>query len=176
MTDEAVQRPLRIAVVGAATASPDDYEVARALGAALAHAGAVVLCGGHGGVMEGAARGAAEAGGLVVGLLKGEDVRSANAWITLPLATGLGDARNALIVRAAEAVVSVGGSWGTLSEIALACKMGLAVGTLGDPPAAGLGLPALSDTAHAARWALDRARERRGETSRAGSGTYRRDE
>ncbi|MEJ2205951.1 MAG: TIGR00725 family protein [Gemmatimonadota bacterium] len=176
MGEEPRRRPLRIAVVGAAAAAPGDYEDARALGAALAEAGAVVLCGGHGGVMEGVARGAAEAGGLVVGLLRGEDSESANSWITLPLATGLGDARNALIVRAAEAVVAVGGSWGTLSEIALASKMGLAVGTLGRPPATGLGLPALSDPADAARWALDRARERRGETSRAGSGTYRREE
>ncbi len=176
MPSGAVRRPLRIAVVGAATATDADYEDARALGAALAQAGAVVLCGGHGGVMEGVARGAGEAGGLVVGILKGEDPQSANPWITLPLATGLGDARNALIVRAAEALVSVGGSWGTLSEIALARKMGLAVGTLGAPPARGLGLPALSGAADAARWALDRARERRGETSRAGSGTYRRDE
>jgi uncharacterized protein (TIGR00725 family) len=176
MKEGPVRRPLRIAVVGAAAASPTDYQNARALGAALAEAGAVVLCGGHGGVMEGVARGASEAGGLVVGLLKSEAPGSANPWITLPLATGLGDARNALIARAAEAVVAVGGSWGTLSEIALAKKMGLAVGTLGTPPAGGLGLPELPDPDGAARWALDRALERRGETSRAGSGTYRRDQ
>lgn len=176
MTDGTVPRPLRIAVIGAASASPADYRDAQALGIALADAGAVVLCGGHGGVMEAVARGASEVGGLVVGLLKGGDAESANRWINLPLATGLGDARNALIVRAAEAVVAVGGSWGTLSEIALARKMGLEVGTLGTPPAEGLGLPGFSDPEGAARWALDRALARRRETSRAGSGTYRREE
>ena len=83
--------------------------------------------------------------------------------MALPLPTGLGEARNALVVRAAEAVVAVGGEWGTLSEIALAKKMGLTVGTLGTPPAEGLELPPLGSPQQAARWAVGKAEERRGE-------------
>lgn len=156
-------RPYRIAVIGAAGASDEDYDVARRLGSELAALGAVVLCGGHGGVMEGVARGVTEAGGLAVGILRGTDAADANPWIGLPLPTGLGEARNALVVRGAEAVVAVGGEWGTLSEIALAKKMGLAVGSLGTPPAEGLGLPALGTPAEAAGWALEKARAARGE-------------
>lgn len=161
-----VDRPLRVAVVGAADASAELAEVARRLGRALATSGAVVVCGGRGGVMMAVARGAAEAGGLTVGILPGPDARAANRWIRIPIATGLGEARNALVVRASEAVLAVGGGWGTLSEIALARKMGLAVGTLGPPPAGGLGLPAFDDVAEAAAWALERARARRFEVDR----------
>jgi uncharacterized protein (TIGR00725 family) len=150
-------RPYRIAVIGAGEASEAHYAAARALGAALATAGAVVLSGGRGGVMEGAARGAADAGGLTVGILPGPHASEANPWIALPLPTGMGEARNALLVRGAEAVVAVGGEWGTLSEIALARKMGIPVATLGEAPAAGLGLPELPDAAAAAAWALESA-------------------
>lgn len=153
----AVERPHRIAVLGAANASETDYEVASALGKALAALGAVVLCGGHGGVMEAVARGASEAGGITIGILRGSDAASANPWIRIPLATGMGEARNALVVGGAEAAVSVGGEWGTLSEIAMALKMGIPVGTLGTPPADGLELPALDGATHAARWAVDQA-------------------
>lgn len=163
-------------MVGGAVASEEELRLALELGAALAREGAVVVCGGYGGVMEAAARGAAEAGGLTVGILKGEDAGEANPWIALPIATGLGDARNALVVRAAEAVVAVGGAWGTLSEIALARKAGVDVGTLGAPPAEGLGLPALGTPARAARWALERVRVRRGEKPPGGSGQSRRRE
>jgi uncharacterized protein (TIGR00725 family) len=156
-----VDRPPRVAVVGAARASPEEYRTARALGEALALAGADVVCGGRGGVMEAAARGAAGAGGLTVGILPGTDGRDANAWIRVPIATGMGEARNTLVVRAAEAVVAVGGQWGTLSEIALAKKMGLEVGLLGKPPTAGLDLPTFDEAAPAAAWALERARARR---------------
>ena len=150
-------RPPRVAVIGAASASPSEYADAQALGHALAKAGAIVVCGGYGGVMEAAARGAAEAGGLTVGILRGSRAEDANPWIQIPLATGLGDARNALVVAGAEVAVAVGGSWGTLSEISLAKKMGLDVGTLGVPPADGLGLPAFEGPAAAAQWALERA-------------------
>ena len=151
----------RIAVIGAGEADDVARAEARALGAALAAAGAVLVCGGHGGVMECAARGAAEAGGLTVGILPGSDASEANPWIALPLPTGLGEARNALVVRAAEAVIAVGGEWGTLSEIALARKMGIPVATLGPASVAGLGLPELPDPAAAAAWALERASEGR---------------
>ncbi len=157
----AVQRPLRVAVIGAGHASEADARLADAVGRALGRAGAIVLCGGYGGVMEAAARGAAEEGALTVGILKGTDPEEANPWIRIPLPTGLGETRNALVVRSAEAVLAIGGSWGTLSEIALAKKMGLDVGFLGTPPAEGLGLPGFAGAEEAASWALERAAESR---------------
>lgn len=175
MTPPGVDPAVRVAVIGAGDASAEEYQTARALGAALASLGAVVICGGYGGVMEGAARGATEAGGLTVGILKGRDPGEANPWIALPLPTGLGEARNALVVGSAEAVVAVGGGWGTLSEIALARKAGLPVAALLRPPAGGLGLPAPSSPEDAASWAVERARETRGEKPAPGSGTSRRE-
>lgn len=154
--------PVRISVIGAAVASEEEIRAAREVGRGLAEAGAVLVCGGLGGVMEAAARGAREAGGRTVGLLPGDDPSAANPWIELPLATGMGEARNALVVRAGQAVVAVGGSWGTLSEIALARKMGRTVVTLGRPPAEGLGLVAAGGSAEAVRLALDGARGGRG--------------
>jgi uncharacterized protein (TIGR00725 family) len=170
---EGVTRPPRVAVVGAARPSDAEFLAALELGAALARSGAVVVCGGYGGVMEAAARGAAESGGLTLGILKGEDPSEANPWIALPIPTGMGDARNTLVVRAAEAVVAVGGGWGTLSEIALARKAGVPVGTLGTPPAAELGLPDLGTPVDAAAWAVARALEHRGEKPPGGSGQSR---
>jgi len=117
-------------------------------------------------VMEAAARGAAEAGAITLGVLPGGSASQANPWILLPLPTGMREARNALVVRAAEAVLSVGGRWGTLSEIALAKQAGLDVGTLGTPPVPGLGLPGFEDVERAAEWALERALSRRTEMSR----------
>jgi uncharacterized protein (TIGR00725 family) len=98
--------------------------VAEAVGRELASRGCVVVCGGLGGVMEAACRGAKQAGGTTVGILPGSDRRAANRWVDVALATGLGEARNALVVRAADALVAVGGGFGTLSEIALALKAG----------------------------------------------------
>jgi uncharacterized protein (TIGR00725 family) len=161
-----VQPPLRVAVVGAATADESERATAFRLGTALGRRGAIVVCGGRGGVMEAAARGAAEAGAITLGVLPGDHASQANPWILVPLATGMGEARNALVVRAAEAVLSVGGRWGTLSEIALARQMGLDVGVLGTPPAEGLGLPAFEDADEAAEWALERAFSRRSNRSR----------
>jgi len=160
-------RPYLVAVIGGSRASPEERELAERLGAALARLNAVVVCGGRGGVMEAAARGAALAGGVTVGILPGADATEANEWITVPLPTGIGEMRNALVVRACEAVVAVGGAWGTLSEIALARTMGLDVGTLGTPPADGLALPALPDPERAASWAVENARKRRGERPRS---------
>jgi hypothetical protein len=151
--------PVRVAVVGAGRATDRERELAYELGAALAGAGAVVVSGGLGGVMEAAARGASEAGGLTLGILPGADPAAANRWIALPIATGMGEARNALVVRAAEAVVAVGGAWGTLSEVALARKTGVPVATLAAAAAtAGLGLPDMPDPRRAAAWALEAAR------------------
>jgi uncharacterized protein (TIGR00725 family) len=156
--------PYRVSVIGAGDATADEYRAARALGSALARAGAMVVCGGRGGVMEAVARGAAESGGVALGILPGSDATEASAWIGIPLPTGLGEARNALVARAGEAVVAVGGGWGTLSEIALALKMGRAVTTLGTPPAEGLGLHASPDPESAAEWAVEQARVYRSTT------------
>lgn len=116
-----------IAVVGPDSASEAEYADALQVGRGLAAAGAIVICGGHGGVMEAASRGAAEAGGTVVGLLPGLERAAGNCWLTVSLPTGLGELRNGLIVRAADAVLAVGGAYGTLSEVALALKAGVAV-------------------------------------------------
>jgi uncharacterized protein (TIGR00725 family) len=136
-----------IAVVGAGAGGADAAELAEAeaAGAAIAAAGATLVCGGLGGVMEAACRGARSRGGMTVGLLPGTDREDANGWVLLALPTGLGEARNALVVRAADALVAIGGGWGTLSEIALALKLGvpvLGVGTWelarGGEPVAGV--------------------------------------
>jgi uncharacterized protein (TIGR00725 family) len=161
----------RVAVIGAGEADEAARSQARALGAALAAAGAIVVCGGRGGVMESVARGALEAGGLTVGILPGTDAAEANPWIAVPLPTGMGEARNALVVRAAEAVLAVGGEWGTLSEIALARKMRIPVATLGAPWVPGLGLLELPDPPAAAAWALERASEGRKPRSEPRSGS-----
>ena len=116
-----------IAVVGAGTASPEDEAAARRVGLGLAQAGATVVCGGLGGVMAAACAGAREAGGATIGILPGTDRRDANPHVLVAVPTGLGEARNALVVRAADAVVAVGGAYGTLSEIAFALKSGVPV-------------------------------------------------
>jgi uncharacterized protein (TIGR00725 family) len=120
-----------VAVIGPGRASASQLEAAETVGASVAAAGAVLVCGGLGGVMEAACRGARSKRGLTVGLLPGLDRDDANGWVEVAIPTGLGEARNALVVRAADAVVAVGGAWGTLSEIALALKTGRPVVGLG---------------------------------------------
>ncbi len=112
----------QIAVVGPGEAGPELLATAEQVGARLAEAGAVLVCGGLGGVMEAACRGAREAGGLTVGLLPGTDRLAANPFVEVAIPTGLGEARNALVARAGEALIAVGGGYGTLAEIALALK------------------------------------------------------
>jgi uncharacterized protein (TIGR00725 family) len=119
--------PAYIAVVGASQASADELRAAEEIGRGLAEAGAIVITGGGGGVMVGASRGAAQAGGIVVGLLPGTDRAQANEFVTVAITTGLGELRNGLIVRAADAAVAVGGAYGTLSEVALALGAGVPV-------------------------------------------------
>ena len=103
----------------------DEPTVAAAeVGRLLAEHGAVLVCGGRGGAMEAACRGAKEAGGLTVGILPGSDRTEANPFVDVVLATGLGEARNALVVGAADVVIAIGGGYGTLSEIALGLKSG----------------------------------------------------
>ena len=119
-----------MAVVGAGEATPEQRELAEAVGRGLAERGAVVVTGGLGGVMEAACRGAREAGGSTLGILPGHDRREANPYVEVAVPTGLGEARNALVVRAADSLVAVGGGFGTLSEIALALKAGKTVAGL----------------------------------------------
>jgi uncharacterized protein (TIGR00725 family) len=120
-----------VGVVGSGAAPPSDCDIAEVVGRGLAERGAVVVCGGLGGVMEAACRGAKAGGGTTVGILPGYDREAANRYVDVALATGLGEARNALIVRAADVLIAVGGSWGTLSEIALALRGGKRVVGLG---------------------------------------------
>ena len=115
-------RAVHVAVVGSGSAERDELRLAEEVGRLLATRGAIVLCGGLGGVMEAACRGAKSVGGMTVGLLPGSDRREANAWVDLAIPTGLGEARNALVVRAADVLIAIAGEFGTLSEIALALK------------------------------------------------------
>ncbi|HEY2160792.1 MAG TPA: TIGR00725 family protein [Solirubrobacteraceae bacterium] len=120
-----------VAVVGPAEATDEEASIARAVGSGLARAGAIVVTGGRGGVMAAASQGAAESGGTTVGILPGTSRDEANDWVTIAIPTGLGELRNGLVVRAADAVIAVGGAYGTLSEIALALKNGVPVIGLG---------------------------------------------
>jgi uncharacterized protein (TIGR00725 family) len=116
-----------VAVVGAGRASADEERWAEEIGRRLAARDVTVVTGGLGGVMAAACRGAREAGGRTVGLLPGTDRDDANPWVEVVLPTGLGEARNTLVVRAAQALIAVGGEHGTLSEIAFARKVGVPV-------------------------------------------------
>jgi uncharacterized protein (TIGR00725 family) len=116
-----------VAVIGAGRATPGQEAAAYDVGAGLARAGVLVVTGGLGGVMQAACRGASEAAGQSLCLLPGPDAAAANRWCEVVVPTGLGEARNALVVRAAHAVVAIGGAWGTLSEIALALGAGVPV-------------------------------------------------
>jgi len=118
---------LHIAVIGGGHATEEECAVAEEVGRLIAEAGAVVVCGGLGGVMEAACRGATSAGGTTIGILPGTDRSAANDHVEVAIATGMGEARNVIVVATADAVVAVGGEFGTLSEIALALKAGKAV-------------------------------------------------
>jgi len=109
-----------IAVIGRAECSPAEAAMAEEVGGLLAERSVVVVCGGLSGVMEATCRGAASRGGVTVGILPGNDRRSANPWVSVPIATGVGQARNIAVVRSAQAVIAIGGAYGTLSEIAFA--------------------------------------------------------
>jgi uncharacterized protein (TIGR00725 family) len=118
-------------VVGPGEATADELAAAESVGRELARASAVLVCGGLGGAMEAASRGAHEGGGIAVGILPGSDRSAANRYLDVALPTGLGEARNVLVVRAADALVAVGGGYGTLSEIGFALKTGKPVVGLG---------------------------------------------
>jgi uncharacterized protein (TIGR00725 family) len=116
--------PFYVAVVGAGEASPEVEAAAEQVGRGLAEAGATVVCGGLGGVMEAACHGAKSAGGLTIGILPGRRRDEANPWVDVAIPTGMGETRNALVVLSADAVVAIGGEHGTLSEVAFGLKLG----------------------------------------------------
>jgi uncharacterized protein (TIGR00725 family) len=152
---------LTIGVIGVADASPPEEEAAEAVGQYIAEGSNTLICGGRGGVMAAACRGAIRAGGLTVGILPGNTTADANPWVAVPIPTGLGEARNAIITRAADALIAIGTGWGTLSEIALAVKMNKPVVALGSAPFlrdfAGGAVIWTDDPVEAVEWALDRA-------------------
>jgi uncharacterized protein (TIGR00725 family) len=122
----------QVAVIGPGddACTSENAHAAYAVGAGLAGLGLAVVTGGLGGVMAASCHGAHEAGGLTIGLLPGTDRHVANPWVRVVIPTGLGQARNTLVVRAGRCVIAIGQSWGTLSEIALALREGIPVASL----------------------------------------------
>ena len=156
---------LYVGVAGASQALASLLGQAETLGRRLAEAGAVVVCGGGPGVMEAVCRGAREVGGTTVGLLPGLDRNDGNPHLTVSLPTGLGQGRNLLLVRASDALVAVGGGFGTLSEVALALRtgvpvVGLATWSLALDSHPVDAFPVAEDADSAARLALEAARAR----------------
>jgi hypothetical protein len=116
-----------IAVIGGSQASKQEIKTAEDVGRELAKRGAAVVCGGLGGVMEAACRGASSEGGITIGILPGENRHDANQYVQIPIVTGMGYARNVAVVKSAQAVIAIGGSYGTLSEIGHAIQSGIPV-------------------------------------------------
>ena len=141
-----------VAVCGATEATESQLTAAKEVGRLLAEAGAIVINGGLGGVSTAASEGASAAGGVVVGLLPDAHRAGANQYLTVALPTGMGQARNVLIVTAAQSVIAIGGGWGTLSEIAIAKSLGRPVVTLDSWPISGL--ESVGTPAEAVRMAL----------------------
>ncbi len=156
-----------IGVIGGASIDSCTAEQAFEIGKRIAENGAILVCGGLGGVMEAACRGARSAGGVTVGVLPGIETTAANPYVAIPVATGMGIARNAIIVRTADVLIAVDGSYGTLSEIAMALNLGKTVVQLGSwrLPEAGEVDPELyltaEDPASAVEKALAVARRRK---------------
>lgn len=120
-----------IGVIGAGQATEEGKKQAYAVGRLIAERGAVLVCGGLGGVMEAASRGCCEAGGEVLGILPGDSRKTANPYVTLPIVTAMGHARNVIIAQTADALIAVEGEYGTLSEIAIGLKLSKPVVQLG---------------------------------------------
>jgi uncharacterized protein (TIGR00725 family) len=116
-----------VAIIGGYPCSPEEYRMAESAGRELARKGAVLVCGGEGGVMEAACKGAASEGGITIGILPGDSRRTANPYVLFPIVTGFGSARNIIVVKSAQAVIAVGGGYGTLSEISFALIHGIPV-------------------------------------------------
>lgn len=116
-----------ISVIGAGEARPEIAKLAEEVGVELARRGATVVCGGLTGVMEAVCKGAKSAGGTTIGILPGNDPRAANRWVDIPICTGMGYARNVIVVKTGRAVIAVDGAYGTLSEIGHALGDGIPV-------------------------------------------------
>ena len=116
-----------IAVIGGGQPTSKETKLAEKVGRELAKRGAILVCGGLGGVMEAACKGASAEGGMTIGILPGENRQSANPYVQIPIATGIGYARNAAVVKSAQAVIAIGGSYGTLTEIGYALQSGIPV-------------------------------------------------
>ncbi len=116
-----------IAVIGGSDCSQQESKLAEEVGGEIARQGAVLVCGGLGGVMEAACRGASREGGLTIGILPGDNRQAANPYVQIPIATGIGYARNVAVVKSAQAVIAIDGSYGTLSEIGHALQSGIPV-------------------------------------------------
>jgi len=120
LIEKNLRKARRVAVIGGHQPDEEALKIAYEIGQRLAQAGAILVCGGLSGVMEAAARGAREAGGLTIGILPGTNPEEANPFIDLPLATGIGFSRNSMVVLNADSVIAIDGEYGTLSEIAFA--------------------------------------------------------
>ncbi|HEY92253.1 MAG TPA: TIGR00725 family protein [Dehalococcoidia bacterium] len=116
-----------IAVIGGSEPSAEETRLAESVGRELANQGAILVCGGLGGVMEAACKGAYSAGGITIGILPGDSRHAANPYVQIPIVTGIGYARNITVVKSAQAVIAIGGSYGTLSEISHALQSGIPV-------------------------------------------------
>ena len=157
----AQQQPLRIGVIGSHDCDAAVRQVAHRVGELVAQSGAVLVCGGLGGVMEAAAEGARGEGGLTVGILPGSDPGAANPGIAIAIPTGLGEARNSLVVGASDAVIAISGGWGTLSEAAFCLKNDVPLITLSsDLPH--LPVPSAESAEQAVEFAVSQGRKRRG--------------
>jgi uncharacterized protein (TIGR00725 family) len=122
-----MERKVCIAVIGGNRPTPSEAKAAEEVGRELARRGVTLVCGGLGGVMEAACRGASCEDGITVGILPGDNSRAANQYVQIPIATGIGYARNVAVVKSADAVIAVGGSYGTLTEIGHALQSGIPV-------------------------------------------------
>jgi uncharacterized protein (TIGR00725 family) len=120
-----------VAVIGGSNASKREIDLAEEVGSRLASRGITVISGGLGGVMEAASRGATKKGGVTVGILPGDTRGEANEYIKIPIVTGLGHSRNSIVVRSAQAIIAIGGAYGTLSEIAFALQYNIPIISLG---------------------------------------------
>ena len=116
-----------IAVIGGGQSSKEEAKLAEEVGRELARQGAILVCGGLGGVMEAACKGASSQGGITIGILPGDSRQAANPYIQIPIVTGMGYARNITVVKSAQAVIAIGGNYGTLSEISHALQSGIPV-------------------------------------------------
>lgn len=116
-----------IGIIGSSNANPKENLLAQEVGELLAKEGIIIICGGLGGVMEACCRGVKENGGLTIAILPGVSATDANPYVDIPIPTGIGEARNLIIIRASSSIIAIGGGYGTLSEIAFALRLGIPV-------------------------------------------------